>query len=210
MRNRKHSPDELKRHGWWDHAPFDYAFNAHGFRSHEFDPRDQGIMYLGCSVTLGEALPVELTWPRLVSEALGRPCWNLGQSGAAADTCFRLALHWIPRLEPTAVVLLEPPPDRLELIDPNGIPRLYSHQGFSPGAREWLAHPENGRLSGLKNVGALRDICHARSMPFHTWAFNHLYRLRSSLQSLARDLAHPGKTAHAAFAQTVLAAMARP
>jgi hypothetical protein len=203
-RNRLHHSDELKKQGWWEYEPFDYHFNSQGFRSNEFDTDIPGIMYLGCSLTLGEALPAELTWPQLVSKSMGQPCWNLGQSGAAMDTCFRLAEHWIPLLKPTQVMLLIPPQERLELIDANGTPCLYSAQGFSPGAREWLAHPENGRLSELKNLWAIRDLCCREQIPLYSWHFVDFYKLTKQNNSYGRDLSHPGKIAHKMFTERVL------
>jgi hypothetical protein len=200
-RNRLHHSYELKKQGWWDHEPFHYRFNSQGFRADEFDTNTPGILYLGCSFTLGEGLPAELTWPWLVSKSTNQLCWNLGQCGGAMDTFFRLAEHWIPRLKPTRVLLLSTVPARLELIDAGGVPRLYSVHGASPGAREWLAHDENIRLNHLKNRFAIRQICNQEHIPFHEWDMGCLGHTTTSL---ARDLTHPGKQANRIFAERVL------
>jgi hypothetical protein len=198
--NQASRAELLQKHGWWEHEPFDYHFNSAGFRSDEFDT-GPGTLYLGCSFTLGIGLPHKDTWPRLVSDALGGACWNLGQGGGAMDTCFRLAEHWIPRLRPTRVMLLSTVPARLELIDVGGVPRQYSVHGASPGAREWLRHEENARLNHLKNRWAIQHICNREHIPFHEWSMDCLTQTKSSS---ARDLAHPGKTAHKMFAERVL------
>ena len=199
-KNRAERANELRAHGWWDHAPFEYRFNAQGFRSDEFDCGQYGVLYLGCSFTMGEGLPAELTWPTMVSRALGLACWNLGQSGGSMDTCFRLAEHWVPRLRPVRVILMSTLPERLEIVDPGGVPRLYSAQGFSPGAGEWLAHPENARLNHLRNRWAIRALCESQSVPVSEWPLSSL----CVKGSLGRDLTHPGIEAHRQFADTVL------
>jgi hypothetical protein len=120
------------------------------------------------------------------------------------DTCFRLAEYWIPQLKPKMVILMPPHEERLELIDGDGTPRLYSAHGFSPGAREWLAHPENSRLSSLKNIWAIRDLCQRGQIPFHYWHLMDFYKLAEQKRSYGRDLAHPGTEAHRIFAEKVL------
>jgi hypothetical protein len=198
--NRAERADDLHRHGWWDHDPFDYHFNSAGFRSAEFD-HGPGTLYLGCSYTLGIGLPYADTWARRVSDTLGTACWNLAQGGGSMDTCFRLAEHWIPRLKPTRVMLMSTVPARMELIDAGGVPRLYSVHGASPGAREWLEHDENIRLNYLKNKWAIQQICNQEHIPFHEWPMECLGEVKTSL---GRDLIHPGKTAHKMFAERVL------
>jgi hypothetical protein len=198
--NRAERADDLWKHGWWNYEPFDYHFNSAGFRSDEFDHRP-GTLYLGCSFTQGIGLPYHDTWARMVSDALGTACWNLGQGGGSMDTCFRLAEHWIPRLKPTRVMLMSTIPARLELIDADGVPRMYSANDASLGAREWLSHSENGRLNHLKNRWAIQQICDQEHIPFHEWSMGCLSQIKSLL---ARDLTHPGKTAHKMFAERVL------
>ncbi len=202
--NRASRAELLQENGWWDHVPLDYHFNSSGFRSDEFDP-GPGILYLGCSVTMGIGLPHNDTWPRLVSDVLGGACWNLGLGGASMDTCFRLAEHWIPRLRPARVMLMSTRPARMELIDAQGTPRFYSvHDHDSPFAREWLRHEENARLNHLKNRWALQHICNLNEIPLHEWPIDCLIDLREATSSFARDLAHPGKEANKLFAERVL------
>jgi hypothetical protein len=201
QRNRAESPDDLHRHGWWEHEPFYYHFNSAGFRSDEFD-LGPGTLYLGCSYTLGIGLPHTDTWARQVSDALGTACWNLGQGGASMDTCFRLAEHWIPRLKPTRVILMSTTPARLELIDAQGRPGFYTAQDHAvPTIEAWLKHPDNARLNYSKNLRAIQQICRQENIPFHEWSMLCLDQINSSL---ARDLTHPGKTAHKLFAERVL------
>jgi hypothetical protein len=204
QKNRAERTADLHKHGWWEYEPFDYHFNSAGFRSDEFGP-GTGILYLGCSATLGMGLPHNDTWPRLVSDALGTACWNLAQAGGSMDTCFRLAEHWIPRLRPSKVMLMTTQPARLELIGRAGIPKFYAwHNYDSPIIREWLGHDENARLNHLKNRWAIQQICNREHIPFHEWSMDCLTELREAKSSFARDLAHPGKEANKMFAERVL------
>jgi hypothetical protein len=43
-----------------------YSLNSHGLRSDEFKKKHSGkhILFAGCSVTFGEGLPLEKTWPK--------------------------------------------------------------------------------------------------------------------------------------------------
>jgi hypothetical protein len=201
LSNRQHQSDLLRRHGWWDYAPFEYRFNSHGFRSDEFTV-SPGTLFLGCSFTMGVGVAVEDTWAHRVSSALGSACWNLGQGGGSMDACFRLAEHWVPRLQPVRVVLLPAPVDRWELIDSNGLPRRFLvHDSNNAIAREWLAHPENARLNHLRNRWAIRALCHSQSIPFSEWPHTSLW----VKGSMGRDLAHPGIEDHHRFAEKVIA-----
>lgn len=202
QQNQQSRAEDLRRHGWWEHEPFDYHFNSAGFRSDEFN-KTPGTLYLGCSFTMGIGLPYTDTWPYKISLATGTACWNLGQGGGSMDTCFRLAEYWIPRLRPAQVVLMSTIPERLEWVDAEAVPRLYSAHGASPVAREWLAHPENARLNHLKNRWAIQQICHREKIPFHECSHSEL----GIKNSLARDLIHPGKTAHRIMAEKIVKAL---
>ena len=204
LSNRKHRSDLLRRHGWWDQSAIEYRFNAQGFRADEFTA-SAGTVFLGCSFTVGIGVAYEDTWPRRVSSALGSACWNLGQGAGAMDTCFRLAEHWIPRLRPTRVVIMNTLPARMELIGRDGVPHPYSanHSGAVPAfLREWLDHDENIRLNYLKNSWAIRQLCDREQVPFYEWDYDFLY---ACAYSLARDLVHPGVASHHRFAEKVIA-----
>jgi hypothetical protein len=48
---------------------YSYKWNSDGFRSIDFNNRPN-IIALGCSITLGQGLPVSLTWPELLADKL--------------------------------------------------------------------------------------------------------------------------------------------
>ena len=62
-----------------DSTTIHYTYNSHGYRSEEF--KDQEILTLGCSQTLGLGLPLEYTWPFLLSEKMNMPYANLAKGG---------------------------------------------------------------------------------------------------------------------------------
>jgi hypothetical protein len=62
-----------------DKHSIDYHYNSSGYRCSEFN--DQKIMILGCSETFGYGLPVEKTWPYILSEKMNMDYVNLAKPG---------------------------------------------------------------------------------------------------------------------------------
>lgn len=63
-----------------DKPTITYKFNSHGFRSPHFKNLNNdkiNILYAGCSHTVGEALPIELTWPAILSEKIFQKNTNI-------------------------------------------------------------------------------------------------------------------------------------
>jgi hypothetical protein len=209
--NRLTRAGDLQRHGWWDTQHIEYRFNSHGFRSVEFDPAQPGVMALGCSITVGIGIRQQDSWCERVSGAMGLPCWNLAQPGAAMDTLFRMAEHWIPRLKPRHVIMLCPP-NRFEILDSQAravvlLPAEQSLQyknppHLDPFYREWARHPENMRLHDLKNLWAVERLCDSLGIPLHHWTWADMSN--NWVDDYGRDLAHPGARGHRAFAERVL------
>ena len=202
QRHRQEQPELLRRHGWWDYEPFEYRFNSQGFRCDEFN--QDGIVFLGCSLTLGIGIPQKDSWPERVAKQLGLPCINLGQGAGSMDTCFRLASLWIPKLRPRMVILLEPFAERIEIIDPFGSTEFLSPQshGSLPLYRRWLLNPVNAELNTLRNRLAIQQMAESVSARFLHWSSEAITSIAPS--NLARDLAHPGIITHSRFAETVL------
>ena len=115
--NCKHNSEVVKELNWTEDS-IEYKFNSHGFRCNEFND-SPAIMFLGCSLTFGIGMPKESCWTYLVSNMLGLEEFNLGNGGAANDTCFRLANYWIGKLKPEIVFYMVTFDDRLEIFDQN-------------------------------------------------------------------------------------------
>jgi hypothetical protein len=198
--------DELERYGWID-ADITYRFNSHGFRSDEFDS-SPSIMFLGCSHTMGTGLAQHQVYTSLVSQQLGLKCVNLGLSGGASDSAFRLANHYLLKIQPKIVFLLAPDQARLEIL---GIDRAQALNPWSKDAlgqsnyyRQWLAVEENQRLNQEKNILAIELLCQRAQIKFaHLYSW-HTVNHPDSTADKARDLSHWGPLRHQAIAAQVL------
>ena len=95
---------------------FDYKFNSLGFRCDEFElPSELPIVFLGCSFTEGEGLPVDTTWAYLLLEHIRKatkkniPYWNLAISGGSIDINAGVLANHIDQLKPKYIFYLRPP-----------------------------------------------------------------------------------------------------
>jgi hypothetical protein len=152
---------QLEQYNWID-RPITYKFNSHGFRADKFDSTDPGVMFIGCSHTLGVGLPVESTWAHIVSSELKLKNYNLGIGGSSNDTAFRLVHYWIDQLRPDLVIFLSADRTRLELhIDDD---QLYDLSVWPIGfpmidnfTKSWLSNDTNSNMNYLKNTWLLNN-----------------------------------------------------
>jgi len=194
---------QLAQYNWIDRA-ITYKFNSHGFRADEFDSSKPGVMFVGCSHTLGMGLPVESTWAYQVSTALKLKNYNLGVGGASNDTAFRLAHHWIDRLRPDIVVFLSTERTRLEVhmdddqiwnlsIWPLGFPMV---DNFMQG---WCNSDTNSNMNYLKNTLAIEQLCSDRGIKYVQQE-----ALSITMTDRARDLQHYGELTNSHIASVFL------
>lgn len=206
----------FKNYGWLEPGAISYKINNYGFRCSEFVPGDDCLIALGCSFTVGIGLPVENTWPELVGKALGLRVYNLAWGGNAADTCFRLAEYWIPKLNPKAVFMLAPPPARFELIRLASVPwdvavEIYMPHSESKSVTEvdsflkhWFTMDENARINQTKNKLAIQHLCNELNIPCQIYdAFDHMAWSREDV-GYARDRMHAGPKGHERLAGIIL------
>lgn len=193
--------------GWDQPGAITYRLNSEGFRCEEFN-NDPCVVALGCSYTAGIGLPVETTWPWLVGQALGLQVVNLAWGGYAADSCFRLAEHWLPRLNPAVVVMLAPPVDRVEVLTqkdhmvymPTNMPLTAS----DPFITEWMLNSENSRLNSVKNKLALQQLCDNLNTSCQIYdASIYMADSRERLE-YARDYMHAGPRGHRILAERII------
>jgi hypothetical protein len=95
---------------------FNYTFNSNGFRCDEFDlPSQLPILFLGCSFTEGEGLPVDKSWAYLILEYIRHttnktiPYWNLAMGGASIDMNAAMLATFVDQLKPKYIFYLRPP-----------------------------------------------------------------------------------------------------
>jgi hypothetical protein len=208
----------FSQQSWID---FTYKINSLGFRGEEFTDQ-KSLVVLGCSHTMGIGLPNELVWPALVGKQLNLPVINLAWGGDAADTCFRLAEYWLPKLNPALVIMLTPPQPRVEVLRMNGrvgqvgqpcrssgvitwlpmkiIPSLKNLDDY---ITNWMLNDENSRLNRVKNERAIKNICDELSVKCM------IYQSDTDLQptaeiSWARDTTHYGPLPHKNLAEKIL------
>ena len=65
-------------------SEYSYQWNTDGIRSIDFSTKPK-IVVLGCSITLGQGLPVELRWSDILSRMIDEPIGNISYSGAAIN-----------------------------------------------------------------------------------------------------------------------------
>lgn len=191
----KKDPDKLnllEKFGWLD-SKIQYRFNSHAFRCDEFDDRPCAIA-LGCSHTQGTGLREEDAWPTKLSKRLGLHVWNLGVSGAAYDTVFRLAHFYIPKLSPKLVFVLEPPRTRFEYKSDNrykvaAVTNSFPELVDNPFIKHWFLNDDNSTLNATRNRLAIAHLCHINNAQF---VYGHGIMNWHNPLDLARDLMHPG------------------
>jgi hypothetical protein len=212
---QQHMSDPAKRNmlqqfGWIDQH-IDYTFNSDGFRTQEFDIR-QNFVAIGCSFTQGVGVAENERWTTLLSQQLGTWCWNLGIAGASSDTCYRIARHYLAQLQPQFVVFLEPRNNRVELHTtadqpPHLINWAYDQATWGSGlfVKTMLAHNENLEIRAEKNRAAIAYVCSQLDIPVIMYEPNDFIDLveDKTQLDLGRDLRHPGRLNNAAFAQVV-------
>lgn len=187
----------------WISRKIAYRFNQEGFRSDEFSD-EEGIIFLGCSHTVGIGLPYEHTWPYMVSKNLGKKCYNLAIGGGSNDLAFRMAYNYIPKLKSSLVVFLVTQSSRLEILNKSDHPFQFFGPGSSPFKNDkfyetWLMNETNLNANLLKNVLAIENICGKNNTRLILLDESEMPRL-----DLARDLAHRGTRSNIEFAKIVL------
>ena len=191
----------LKSNGWID-SKFKYTFNSHGFRCDEFSSNPT-IMFLGCSYTMGIGLPIENVWSTIVAKKLNTSYTNLAVGGGASDTAFRLCYGWIDRIQPKMIIFLQPPEERIELINNhrNKVLSINNYGYTGNFFEEWNITDDNSYLDALKNNLAIKSLCNDRNIKYYYFNFNEL---TGDPLDWARDLEHVGTKTHLRFAEFVV------
>jgi hypothetical protein len=74
--------NEIMTHAEVARPEYNYMWNSDGVRSVEFETKPR-VIALGCSITLGQGLPVEFRWSDLLSEKIQEPIGNISYSGGS-------------------------------------------------------------------------------------------------------------------------------
>lgn len=197
------------KHGWTANRPITYCINSQGFRGKEFDSTVNNVLTLGCSFTIGIGLNEQETWPYLLGSRLGQHVHNIAWGGWSADTLFRMAQYWIPKLAPDLVVVLTPNAARIELVIGN---EQYKDIISSDPAthdnylQNWFTNQQNHELNQLKNTLAIEMICKQAAIKFMCYSQNTemTSRVSANPENVARDNLHCGAESHVDFVEKIL------
>lgn len=96
-----------------DSIKIDYNLNSYGYRCNEFD--NQEILILGCSHTEGHGLPLELTWPYLISKKMNKDYINLAKGGEGAQAQITKAFQFFKEFYKPKYIFAVFPITRLEV-----------------------------------------------------------------------------------------------
>lgn len=199
---------ELEKLGY-DKESITYDYNAFGFRTKHFHNKGNSIVFLGCSHTEGVGLRYEDTYASVVSREIGLHSINLGVSGGAMDTTFRLAYYWLPKLKPTFVVHQQPHQGRYEFFLSNDrnvrpiklIPNLTDGPKFLRTWYMWhLKSDRNYSMNFEKNQHAVKNICNELNIEYISLERPKLW----DITDFGRDLMHYGVETHKKVAQGVI------
>lgn len=103
----------------------EYKFNNAGFRTpDDFNNKDWGNVYLGCSHTFGTGHHLENLWSYKLNNIIGGKFWNLGLPSTGVATHFRLLLGYYKELKIKNIFHFAPMYPRYEFFE-KGIPTGY-------------------------------------------------------------------------------------
>lgn len=203
QKNLAENFEKLKQYNWIDQKII-YKFNRRGFRADEFTPSEKSVVFIGCSHTLGVGLPIESTWPYIISSELNLKNYNLGIPGASNDTAFRLANYFIPQLMPDVVIFLSSDRSRVELHTINQQIKDINAWNYQADytknfMKDWLSNDINTDMNYLKNTLAIKQICNEYNIKYLQEEFSNIPTLDK-----ARDLQHFGITTNQHIAKMFL------
>lgn len=167
--------DNAERSGWitneksttdFELKPIEYNVNSKGFRSEEFNSKDEGIIFLGCSHTVGYAQHFDKTWAGIVSNHFNKKCWNLAGNGFSLDSCYRVLKVFINEFKAKYVCLFPPFFKRVELAYSPSRPEEPISFGLVS------VHGQNGPLTSDILPQYLRDFEQKTISNFEYVSFN--------------------------------------
>lgn len=111
----------LTTHSEIERPEYSYDWNSDGIRSIEFSTKPR-VVALGCSITLGQGLPVELRWSDLLSKKIGEPIGNISYSGGSINQIVSSFMGMIKQYDyiPEYVICNFAPFERFHFISGDG------------------------------------------------------------------------------------------
>lgn len=193
-----------------------YSFNEYGHRCKSIKDidLDNYILFAGCSHTVGIGVPLERSFPYIVSQHVLNGCdyYNLGVSGIGLDTLEYNLLTWFTKIEkkPKLVIIQWPDHSRFISIEPGRrevVPTGSWTSNFD--AQKFIIHSENTAcVQGRKAISyklikeiidvPILSIMHKGLVPYdeNSIIFYDIDR--------ARDLIHGGLDTQSMIADKIL------
>jgi hypothetical protein len=120
---------KIKKHSYsiqyYLQNPIKYKLNNVGFRTlDDFNFKEEGNVFLGCSHTFGIGHHLENVWAYKLNKTIGGKFWNLGMAGTGVATHFRILLAYYKQLKIKNIFHFAPLYPRYEFIE-NQQPQNY-------------------------------------------------------------------------------------
>lgn len=193
-----------------------YRLNSLGFRCCEHTQLKDYILFTGCSMTFGTGLPIEKTYPYLVSQKLGMPYYNLAVPSTGPDVLksnLLLFCSLVRKNLPKLVVLQWPSFYRCFLINDSFTPILYLPQTENTGLYNELINNDKLLYTNIFNRHYIckflenYDIKHFHFMDesgqFFKNQSKNIVKVTWPNFDKARDLSHPGILDHKFIAEEI-------
>lgn len=207
---KQHKLDMRLVESGWLNKTIEYKFNSLGYRTDEIDYTVPCICVFGCSVTMGSAMRSQDLYLSHIGNHLKLQTYNFGIGGGSDSTSVRLALTWLAKLNVKLVIYQQSFPERVEVICNDVYPRIHGVNAMLGGdtfkdsgefMRHWAINDVNGELLAIKNKLAIERLCDNLGIKLITLHINEFFQHTTDW---ARDLKHPGATAHKLIAEKVL------
>jgi hypothetical protein len=119
--NSNYRSSVLATHAEIERSEYNYDWNSDGIRSIEFSEKPP-IVTLGCSITLGQGLPIDLIWPEMLAKKINLKVGNISYSGGSITQIISGFFGMIAQYKynPEYVICNFPPFDRFYFINGKG------------------------------------------------------------------------------------------
>jgi len=102
---------------YYNENPIEYKLNNEKFRTpDDFNSKDEGNIYLGCSHTFGIGHHLENTWAHKLNQTVGGKFWNLGIAGTGVISHYRILKGYYKELKIKNIFHYAPKYPRFEFI----------------------------------------------------------------------------------------------
>ena len=194
--------------------PIKYRLNSHGFRSNdEFETKEAGNVFLGCSHTFGIGHSLENTWSYLVNKKVGGKFFNLSIPGTGPGTALRTLLGWYEKLNIKNIFHFAPFYPRYEYFFQGRYITINSaHTNLDMGKLKHALVKEDSIINyTLTNILAIQAVADKLNIPYYVVTDEEAHKRYKTEHNddlpnniLARDLIHYSNTKHKLFSELFL------